>query len=52
MPDVRDSFWRGRRFASLVDMRTEALRWSRMSPAHGPVGRWTGLPDHAAPLPV
>lgn len=29
MPYVRDSFWRGREFASLADMRTEAVRWSR-----------------------
>ena len=26
---MRDSFWRGREFASLTDMRTAALAWSR-----------------------
>jgi hypothetical protein len=29
MPYVRDSFWRGREFASLEQMQAEALRWSR-----------------------
>lgn len=29
MPYVRDSFWRGREFASLIDMRAAALVWSR-----------------------
>jgi transposase len=28
MPYVRDSFWRGREFASLERMQAEALRWS------------------------
>jgi len=28
MPYVRDSFWRGRQFTSLVQMQTDALRWS------------------------
>lgn len=28
MPYVRDSFWRGREFTSLAEMRTEARRWS------------------------
>lgn len=28
MPYVRDSFWRGREFTSLEQMRTDALRWS------------------------
>jgi hypothetical protein len=28
MPYVRDSFWRGREFASLEAMRTEAVAWS------------------------
>jgi hypothetical protein len=27
MPYVRDSFWRGREFASLAQMQAEALRW-------------------------
>ena len=27
MPYVRDSFWRGREFGSLAEMRAEALRW-------------------------
>jgi len=27
MPFVRDSFWRGRSFASLADMQTAAVRW-------------------------
>jgi transposase len=27
MPYIRDSFWRGREFASLQAMQTEALRW-------------------------
>ena len=29
MPYVRDSFWRGREFTSLAQMRAEAARWSR-----------------------
>ena len=29
MPYVRDSFWRGREFASLQEMQAEAERWSR-----------------------
>lgn len=29
MPYVRDSFWRGRQFASLAEMRAAALVWSR-----------------------
>ena len=29
MPYVRDSFWRGREFTSLTDMRAAALVWSR-----------------------
>ena len=29
MPYVRDSFWRGRQFASLEEMRAGAERWSR-----------------------
>jgi transposase len=29
MPYVRDSFWRGREFTSLEQMRTEATRWAR-----------------------
>lgn len=29
MPYVRDSFWRGREFASLEHMQVEAQRWSR-----------------------
>ncbi|MPZ12723.1 MAG: IS21 family transposase, partial [Kiloniellaceae bacterium] len=29
MPYVRDSFWRGRGFASLEQMQTEAIRWCR-----------------------
>jgi len=29
MPYVRDSFWRGREFTSLAQMRTEATRWAR-----------------------
>jgi len=28
MPYVRDSFWRGREFASLAQMQAEAVRWS------------------------
>ncbi len=28
MPYVRDSFWRGREFTSLAQMRAEGLRWS------------------------
>src|ERR1022692_4816282 len=28
MPYVRDSFWRGRGFASLPQMQAEAARWS------------------------
>ena len=28
MPYVRDSFWRGREFASLAQMQAEAARWS------------------------
>jgi hypothetical protein len=28
MPYVRDSFWRGREFASLAQMQAEAIRWS------------------------
>src|SRR5271170_190274 len=28
MPYVRDSFWRGREFASLAQMQSEAVRWS------------------------
>ena len=28
MPYVRDSFWRGRQFASLPQMQAEAVRWS------------------------
>jgi Integrase core domain len=28
MPYVRDSFWRGREFASLAQMQDEAVRWS------------------------
>jgi transposase len=28
MPYVRDSFWRGREFASLTQMQAEAVRWS------------------------
>ena len=28
MPYVRDSFWRGREFASLLQMQAEAVRWS------------------------
>jgi hypothetical protein len=28
MPYVRDSFWRGREFTSLVQMQAEAERWS------------------------
>jgi len=28
MPYVRDSFWRGREFMSLVQMQAEAVRWS------------------------
>lgn len=27
MPYVRDSFWRGREFSSLIQMRADALRW-------------------------
>jgi hypothetical protein len=27
--NVRDSFWRGRRFASLTDMQTRAISWCR-----------------------
>jgi transposase len=27
MPYVRDSFWRGRQFTGLVQMRTDAVRW-------------------------
>lgn len=27
MPYIRDSFWRGRTFASLTQMQTEAVRW-------------------------
>ena len=29
MPYVRDSWWRGREFASLAQMQSEAARWSR-----------------------
>ncbi len=29
MPYVRDSFWRGREFTSLAEMRADALRWCR-----------------------
>jgi hypothetical protein len=29
MPYVRDSFWRGREFASLTEMQSAALAWSR-----------------------
>ena len=29
MPYVRDSFWRGREFTTLADMRAEAACWSR-----------------------
>jgi transposase len=29
IPYVRDSFWRGREFTSLAQMRTEAVRWCR-----------------------
>ena len=62
MPYVRDSFWRGRTFASLADMRTEALRWSRdvagaraCRPLDGaaPAAVFTAVEQQAlGPLPV
>ena len=44
MPYVRDSFWRGREFASLEQMQAEAARWSRRSPGGGRAGRWRAPP--------
>lgn len=62
MPYVRDSFWRGREFTSLTQMRSEALRWSsevagaracRPLDGAAPVAVFTALEAPAlAPLPV
>ena len=62
MPYVRDSFWRGREFVSLTEMRTEALRWSaevagrracRPLDGAAPAAVFTAIEVAAlAPLPV
>jgi transposase len=44
MPYVRDSFWRGREFSCLEEMRAEARRWSSEVAGRGRVARWTGRP--------
>jgi transposase len=62
MPYVRDSFWRGRDFGSLTEMRTDAVRWSsevagrracRPLDGAAPATVFTALEAAAlAPLPV
>jgi transposase len=48
MPYIRDSFWRGRQFTSLPEMRTDAVRWCREVAGRR---RHRGL-DGAAPAAV
>jgi len=47
MPYVRDSFWRGREFASLEQMQAEAERWSA-----GVAGRRPSPTSPSAPEPT
>jgi hypothetical protein len=46
MPDIRDSFWRGRgnTFTGSAHMRVEAVRWCAEGPGSGSAVRWTGRP--------
>ena len=44
MPYVRDSFWRGREFTSLAEMRAAALVWCRDVAGAGRVARWRARP--------
>jgi hypothetical protein len=62
MPYVRDSFWRGREFTSLTEMRSDAVRWSsevagaracRPLDGAGPAAVFTAIEAPAlAPLPA